>query len=291
MSELILRVAAQAKLNLALRVLAREASGYHQLETVFARIDLADDVTIQVHGRGRAIDVRNAEVGPAERNLAWRAAVAFMERTGWPGGFRIEIDKRIPVGAGLGGGSADAAAVLRALNSVAPNPLPQNELLRIAFALGADVPFLATDLSLALAWGRGERMMPLPTPAPRTVHLLVPDFPVATADAFAWLAAARESGESRQVGPEVLAEAPGSWSSIAGMHGNDFEQPVRRRHPRLGEVIDALRAAYGTHAAGMTGSGSALWVMAEDTGSVAMPLSWRVLRANAPSPVSAPERA
>ena len=122
MNGAIVRVGAQAKLNLHLRVLAREDSGYHSLETIFHRIDLQDDVSIEITARERTLDVTGGETGPTESNLAWRAAAAYADHAGWPKGFRIELTKRIPVGAGLGGGSADAAAVLRALNSISPNP-------------------------------------------------------------------------------------------------------------------------------------------------------------------------
>ena len=130
-------VAAQAKLNLFLRVLAREDSGYHQIETLFCRIALADEVTVRVLPSGRSVEshgqwVPAGGLGPPDKNLAWRAAAAYAEVTGFPAGFHISIEKRIPVGAGLGGGSADAGAVLRALNALNPRPLPSADLLPIA---------------------------------------------------------------------------------------------------------------------------------------------------------------
>ena len=112
-------------------------------------------------------------LGPVEWNLAWRAAVAFADATGWPNDFAIEIQKRIPVAGGLGGGSADAAAVLRCLNALAPAPLSRDELLAIAAPLGADVPFLTMEAPLALAWGRGERLLALDPLPSRAVTLVV----------------------------------------------------------------------------------------------------------------------
>ena len=107
------RIAAQAKLNLHLRILAREESGYHSIETIFHRIDLADDILVATTGGERSIDVTGEETGPAESNLAYRAASAYAELAGWLRGFRIEIEKKIPVGAGLGGGSrCDCSRVL-----------------------------------------------------------------------------------------------------------------------------------------------------------------------------------
>lgn len=156
------RVEAQAKINLSLRILAQEKSGYHQLETLFARIDLADTVEVALDTSRQELVVEGAEVGPAEQNLAFRAAVAFLDATGWATGFRIRIVKRIPAGGGLGGGSADAGAVLRILNHLAPHPLSAAALPTVAVRLGADVPFLAAEAPMALAWGRGERMLTLP---------------------------------------------------------------------------------------------------------------------------------
>ena len=143
------RTVAQAKVNLFLRVLAREADGYHQIETLFCRLELGDDVAVRVGVGGRSLDcagdaLPTEGLGPVERNLAWRAAVMYADATGWPNDWSIEIAKRIPVGGGLGGGSSDAGAVLRCLNQLAPSPLSDDELLALAAPLGADVPFLTT---------------------------------------------------------------------------------------------------------------------------------------------------
>jgi 4-diphosphocytidyl-2-C-methyl-D-erythritol kinase len=288
------RVAAQGKINIGLRVLAREVSGYHQLETVFARINLADEVVVRTGVAARSLDVRGADTGPVEKNLAWRAAVFFAERCGWPNGFAIEIDKRIPVGGGLGGGSADAGAVLRALNTLAPHPLDAAELLAIAFTLGADVPYLTTTLPLALAWGRGERMLPLPALEPEPVLLLVPPFRISTAEAFGWLAEERAGGASHAPPAAVIASTSRlDWPVLAALAVNDLEFPVRGRHPELGTVLDDLRGARGAHVrcAAMSGSGSALFVVGatEDSG-VSAPPGWTVLPTAAPAEVKAVER-
>ena len=155
------RVAAQAKVNLALQVGPRRPDGYHDLATLFARIDLADDVLVRIEASGVTVQMSRGGVpdesaGPPEKNLALLAARAYMDAARWPNGCAIEIEKRIPVGAGLGGGSADAGAVLRALNALAPRPLPIERLLRIAATLGADVPFLTLDAPLALGTDRGD---------------------------------------------------------------------------------------------------------------------------------------
>ena len=178
------RVEAQGKLNLFLRVLSREANGYHQIQTLFQRVALSDTVTVRTRATGRSLEVAGAETGPVEKNLAWRAAVAFAELAGWPGGFAIEIEKHIPVGGGMGGGSADAGAVLRALNQLSPRPLGDAVLAAIAFGLGADVPFLSSTFPLAFGAGRGERLLPCAPLPTRDVIVVVPRFGAASADAF-----------------------------------------------------------------------------------------------------------
>jgi 4-diphosphocytidyl-2-C-methyl-D-erythritol kinase len=248
------RVAAQAKINLRLRVLAREASGYHSIETVFHRVDLADDVTVRIPTDStRSIDCRGADVGPAEKNLAFRAATAFADAAGWPTGFAIEIDKRIPIGGGMGGGSADAGAVLRALDALAPKPLGGPRLRDIAATLGADVPFLTTTDPMAVAWGRGERMIGLPALTPRDVIAVVPPFGISTADAYRWVD--ESASAARQ---EAWRKEPaqfGDWTAIERMAVNDFDAPVVARHALLGEMMAWLRDQ-GAMIAMLSGSGS-----------------------------------
>lgn len=249
------RVNAQAKVNLRLRILAREASGFHQLETIFLRLTLADEVTVRVGGHGRSLDVTGAETGPMERNLAYRAAMAYRD-AGGPDAFAIELKKNIPVGAGLGGGSADAAAVLRALNALAPRPLSDEQLLALAAPLGADVPFLTSNATMALAWGRGERMLELAPPEQRRVVLFVPPVPVSTTEAYEWFdeAAGPPPPEARVWHPEELRD----WSALAAIAHNDFEPVISAHHPIIAELANDLRAM-GASPVLMSGSGSAVY--------------------------------
>jgi 4-diphosphocytidyl-2-C-methyl-D-erythritol kinase len=254
----IARLVAQAKVNLLLRVLAREASGYHSIESIFLRLELGDDVTVRVTHRGRAIDCTGPAMpgeglGPPERNLAWRAATTYADATGWPASFAIEIEKHIPVGGGLGGGSADAGAVLRALDALSPRPLG-TQLVELAAALGADVPFLTLDSPMALAWSRGERMMPLHAPSSRPVALVLPGFGVRTSDAYGWLA---EDRGTFQPGVGVLRPTDvATWDGLATIAANDLEPVVSARHPEISRNVDALHSA-GASIARMSGSGSA----------------------------------
>ncbi len=251
------RVEAQAKINLFLRILSREESGYHQLETLFQRITLADSVAVRVGGTARSLDCRGADTGPVEKNLAWRAAIAFADAAGGASGFAIEIEKRIPVGGGLGGGSADAAAVLRALNALAEKPLDQSTLESIAFSLGADVPYLLSTHALALGSGRGEKLFPLAPLPPRDVILAVPPFGVSSADAFGWFAAQKASRHSGTRATLPVGRKL-EWRMIAALAANDLESVVAAHHPEIAALRDSLRNR-GAVLAQMSGSGSTVF--------------------------------
>ena len=261
------RTHAQAKINLALRVLAREDNGYHQIETLFCRVDLADGVGVRVGGGTRSLEVSgdalpSEGLGPAERNLAWRAAEAYSARAGWPNDWAIEIDKRIPVGGGLGGGSADAGAVLRCLNAIAPRPLGPAALLAIAGTLGADVPFLTMETPFAIAWGRGDRLLPLATLPTRQVALACFPFGVSTPDAYRWI---DESATPPIASAFPAAEHVG-WSSIASLAHNDFEPVVAARFPMIASVLATWRDLSPSAAPSVTmlsGSGSTVFHVAD----------------------------
>lgn len=265
------RVAAYAKLNLALRILAREASGFHDLETLFCRIALADDVVVRVGETTDRVLTCTGDalppdgLGAPEENLGWRAAEAYADHDNWPRGFTIEIEKRIPVGGGLGGGSADAGAVLRALNALNPRPLPAAELLAIAGTLGADVPFLTSDAPLALAWGRGDRMLALPALPVRDVALVLPPHPVATAEAYGWLAASRAmlTAQPHHAALHPLA-AVTTWEGVSRLSTNDFEPVVFEQRPELARIYERLATVEGVALARMSGSGSTLFALFED---------------------------
>ena len=267
---------AQAKLNLRLHVLAREVSGYHSIETVFHRVDFGDDVTVTLAPAGRRTIATTMDVGPPEQNLALRAATLFCEMRGWPTGFHIELRKRIPAGGGLGGGSADAAATLRVLNALAPDALrvrDPRELLPLARKLGADVPFLVTDAVMAFAWGHGDRMLLLPPLPVRHVALLFPPFAMQTADAYAAVSEAISRGRHALFNPPVafpVGDLAGWSPQVAGPPAtwwttNDFALALtletRAAATRAMEAVAAAGARFG----GMTGSGSTLFAIFEDS--------------------------
>jgi 4-diphosphocytidyl-2-C-methyl-D-erythritol kinase len=178
------RLPAHAKLNLFLRVLARESDGYHGLETLFCLVDMADELRAERReGRGVTIDVHGSDLGPSVDNLAVRAAAAVLGATGEKFAVHLTLTKRIPVRAGLGGGSSDAAAALVAVNRLAGNAVPRHELLQFAAKLGSDVPFFLTAAPLALAWAHGDRLLRLPPLPPAPALVLTPSISVPTAEA------------------------------------------------------------------------------------------------------------
>lgn len=248
---------AHCKVNLLLRVLAREESGFHQIETLFALTSLHDTIAVTRTEDGNvSIDVRGADVGPDADNLAVRAARLVLEATSHRFGVHLELTKAVPAGAGLGGGSSDAASALLATNQLAGNAIPRHELLQLAARLGSDVPFFITGAPLALAWGRGDRLLRLPAIPPAPGLLLHPPEPVSTADAYALLAATRENAPRR--GALALdLQALSSWGDIARMSGNDFESAVFSRRPDLRQAFEALA---GTHPmlCRLSGTGSSL---------------------------------
>jgi 4-diphosphocytidyl-2-C-methyl-D-erythritol kinase len=249
------RTLAQAKINLSLRVFDKEPDGYHSIETVFLRLDIGDDVRLHIRAKTRSLRCGVMRDQPEEENLAYRAAALYSEQTGWPGGFEIVIKKRIPIGGGLGGGSADAAAVLRILNKIAAKPLQPDELLQVAARLGSDVPFLASDFVMALAWGRGEKLLAIPALPPRDVQLFIPPFGIDTGEAYALLDASRSAGI--QGIPELTPEMFVDWDSAARKSVNDFEAVVRPRWP----AIETLMARGDRHGLfyRMSGSGSTVF--------------------------------
>lgn len=253
-----------AKLNLFLRVLSRGDDGYHGLETLFCLVDLADGlVADRRDARGVTIEVAGADTGPAEDNLAVRAARLVLEATGDRFGVHLRLDKRIPVRAGLGGGSSDAAGALAAVNRLAGDAIPRHELFQFAARLGSDVPFLFSGAPLALAWGRGERLLRLPPLPAAPALLLSPAVAVGTAEAYRWVDEARQ-GAGRRGAVALDLDALAGWGDIGRMAGNDFESPLFARQPAVRAAFEAL---VGTRplVCRMSGSGATLFAVYRST--------------------------
>lgn len=246
-------LAAPAKINLSLRILGKRTDGYHDLETLMVPIRLADEIEVtHSPGHGVALTCNDPEIPTGRENLCVKAVEAFREETGITHGISISLMKRIPHGAGLGGGSSDAASVLKAMNALFDQPLVAEELLIMASSLGSDVPFF---LHGGAAWcrGRGEIMEDASPVPDRTLLLIKPPFPVPTVWAYGRYAALRES-------PDPLLhprrEEPQSLDGISIT--NDLEAPVFSKYILLPVMKDWLREQPGVESAFMTGSGSTM---------------------------------
>lgn len=255
----VIRTRAHAKVNLFLRVLAREADGFHGIETLFCRISLADELVIERTASGVALETTAGDLGPVAKNLAVRAAEMVLDATGHRFGVRISLTKLIPVGAGLGGGSSDAAAVLLAVNRLAGNAVPRHELLQFAARLGSDVPFFVSDAALALAWAHGDRFIRVPSLPPAAMLVLAPPRAVSTADAYGWLDAAR-TAPLRRGALALDLDAVSTWGDVGRMAGNDFESVVFEYRPELRTAFEALVATRPL-VCRMSGSGAALFAV------------------------------
>ena len=256
-----LTLRAPAKINLALEVVARMPNGYHAIRSIMLKLDgLADTVHVRVDERSSGIVIHGdpAQIPLDETNVCHRAAAAYLARTNKAARIEIAIEKAIPVAAGLGGGSSDAAAVLRALNQRFEHALPHAELVALGADIGKDLPFFLDDAPLARVSGMGERVEGIAA-MPRSQCLLVnPGIPVATAEAYAALR--RElwfmelPGRHDRTAAMAAAIAAGDVDAIAAALYNDFEVVAERAHPVLKDVKQAL-LAFGAHGALMSGSG------------------------------------
>ena len=252
-----------AKINLDLRVLGTRADGFHELRTVFQSIELHDVLTCRRRRGEFAIACRDPHVPRDASNLIWQAARALWKAIGYAGEPRdtiVRLDKCIPMQAGLGGGSADAAAALIALARFwvgGRNALDPLLLRDIAASLGADVPFFLWG-GTALGLGRGEEIYPLVDLPRHAVVLVMPPFGVSTAEAYAWYDEDRASGPRTEQPPREMQVLPVPWPSRAAQMVNDLEGPVALRHPEIAQVKVQLRQA-GAVGASMSGSGSAVY--------------------------------
>jgi 4-diphosphocytidyl-2-C-methyl-D-erythritol kinase len=241
---------APAKLNLFLHVVGRRADGYHLLQSVFTLIDRCDRIRLRTRGDGVIQRVNDVPGVPPEEDLAVRAARLLKEVTGTPLGADIEVEKHIPIGGGLGGGSSDAATVLLALDRLWATRLGPQALGGLAARLGADVPFFVFGRS-AWAEGIGEMLRPVDVP-PRWYLVLVPPVHVSTPSVFAAPELTRNT--------EPLKMEDFSAQPESSAWGNDLERVVLSRHPLVLEHFEWLA---GHAKARMTGSGGCVFAAFE----------------------------
>ncbi len=259
----MLKVHAPAKVNLFLRVLAQESSGFHQLETLFTALEFGDTLTLEGARSGITLETDGPPMGPPEENLVYRAAKGFLEEGGIGDGVRIHLKKRVPLAAGLGGGSSDAGAALLGLQSLFPGALGGEQLLHLAGTLGSDVPFFLSPSSLTLAWGRGDCLLPLPPLPPAPVLLALPPIEVPTPVAYRLLVEEREKAPARHATRLLSPGGFSSWERLAILAENDFEEPVFREFPVLGQIRDSLRKS-GPIFTLLCGSGAGLFGLYEE---------------------------
>ncbi|HPB31634.1 MAG TPA: 4-(cytidine 5'-diphospho)-2-C-methyl-D-erythritol kinase [Candidatus Sumerlaeota bacterium] len=250
-------IQAMAKINLVLEVMRKRSDGYHDLDTVFQSISLCDDLFIDMTDDGIFhLSVSEPGIPAGPENLVWRAWEALKRRfPGRVGGARVHLVKRIPHGAGLGGGSADAAAALRGLHALYLSDLSPDLLHEPALEIGMDVPFCLRG-GTALAAGRGEILTPLERRAEFQVLVVHPGFPISTREAYASLD--MSAGERAQrSGPVVQALVSEKVDDLWPLLYNGFEGILQERYPAVKEIRSRLLEG-GCRAAVMTGSGSAV---------------------------------
>lgn len=250
-----------AKINLDLRVLGTRPDGYHDLKTIFQSLALFDSVTVSARRGALQVICDEPDIPTDHRNLVWKAAsllhrVATGKQTA-PRDVVIDLRKRVPSEAGLGGGSSNAAMTLLALNELWKLKLDLPTLTRIGSRLGADVPYFLVG-GTALGLGRGDDIYPLTDMPPVHVVILRPGFGVSTADAYGWF----DEETRRALKEPAPRPLPPGWPPWAATLRNDLEIPVVRHHPAIGRICQSLLDAGATFAA-MSGSGSAVFGLFE----------------------------
>ena len=252
-----IRLPAFAKVNPCLYVLGRRDDGYHELRTIFQTIGLHDVLEISL-ARPPTVELEcdDPALPTGRENLVWRAVAAARRALELRAGVSVRLEKRIPVGRGLGGGSSDAAVALAGVERLAGREMAPEERFRIAAELGSDVPFFLCG-GRAAGVGRGEEIYPLPDGAKRTVVVVSPaGIAVSTREAYGWLRAPALTtpGSARKLRSFCAL----SWSGQGNILENDFEAPVFRRHPRLARIKRAL-LRHGAAGVALAGSGSAVF--------------------------------
>ena len=242
-------VKSPCKVNLLLNVLGRRADGFHEVETILQPVPLFDELRIEKTGAGLELSCSDSRLSVGEDNLVHRAAKAFLKKVE-SGGAEIHLQKNLPLAAGIGAGSSNAAWTLRGLNELFENPLSAEQLQELAADLGSDVPFFLQD-NPALATGRGEIIVPAESPPPYKVVLFKPQFSVPTPDAY------RKCLDADSV-PGINYE-PQTHESLTLV--NDLEKPVFAKHRYLAELKHWLSNRRDTQAVLMSGSGSTIFAI------------------------------
>lgn len=261
-----LKEKAWAKLNLTLDVLGKREDGFHDLKSVMQTVSLHDPVELEIGtGEPWSMTCSREEIPCDSRNLAWKAAAAYCSAVGRePDGITIRIEKNIPSGAGMGGGSADAAAVLRALNRHYGHPLTLEELAALGGTIGSDVPFCVMG-GTVMCEGRGEIMRRLPDMPECTILGCKPEFSVSTPVLFKKIDSVDIYAHPDNDGMEAALHS-GDITAIAGKVYNVFDPVVSADHPEIGHIRDVCDSC-GALVSQMTGSGSVVFAIMPDMAS------------------------
>ncbi|MBC7248355.1 MAG: 4-(cytidine 5'-diphospho)-2-C-methyl-D-erythritol kinase [Actinobacteria bacterium] len=257
-----LSLKAPAKINLYLEVGQLRPDGYHLVRTVMQAVALCDLVKVEVQDGGVGVELLvEGDAPPGEENLCHRAATAFLEAARLEWGVNIRLRKRIPVAAGLGGGSSDAAAVLRGLNHLAGDILPREELMGLAASLGSDVPFFLVG-GTALGEGRGERIIPQVQAPPLPVVLVNPGKQLSAADVYRRFDLVGGDRPPRR-GPYPLLEylARGEMGRLPDLLYNSLQRAACELEPSLERLLALAREA-GAAGALVSGSGPTVFLLA-----------------------------
>lgn len=249
-----LTLESNAKINLYLKIVGKRPDGFHELETIMVPIGLADTMTFGDHDE-IVMSCDDPSLPTDSRNLVVRAANLLRQQAGLKRGARIELRKRIPVGAGLGGGSSNATFTLKGLNQLWKLGLGQAELEKLAGELGSDTAFFVRNRP-AFATGRGEKLRPLHVPEP--IHILLLNFGFGSSTAWAYRHFVRGKNAPAPTGEENL-----DARSAADLLWNDLEQPVCGKFPILPMALEFLKKQSGVLGAMMSGSGSTLFAILE----------------------------
>ena len=250
-----MKVRAHAKINLGLHVLGKRSDGYHNIETVFRLINLYDELEMVQNDQGIHFSADRAELPSDGTNLCVRAAILLRELTGCHTGVEMTLTKRIPIGAGLGGGSSDAAAVLRGLTKLWSLDISAEELQTISGTLGSDVPFFFSGQT-AYATGRGEVLQVMELLLPCSILVATPHIHVSTAWAYATVKL--KPPQNRPNLKELLSSNAGNLATLRRELTNDFEETVFEKYPEIRKLKEALLSG-GAEVALMSGSGSSVF--------------------------------
>jgi len=244
---------APAKINLHLKILHQRPDGFHEIRSLMRRIDLFDEIEMELAGKGIKLRTTGEETPQGRENLACRAAEEFFTARGKGEGLEISLQKKIPVAAGLGGGSSDAATVLLGLNELLATTWSKEKLMALGTKIGADVPFFILETA-ALAEGIGEKLTPVTLPDPMWCLLLIPPFRLSTAWSYA---AYDRAGDKKRELPLLKKSYAGIQEMVPFMY-NDLEAVALARYPEIGRLKKELLHA-GAQGALMTGSGPVIF--------------------------------